>query len=68
MNLGMIKEESIYNNMRASFDSTMQALLNSSTASAGIGTGHLDGGGPPNLGDIATNPETREFILYLQQV
>ena len=54
MHLGSIKEESITAGFRASMDSVyMQALLNGS-------------GDEPNLGDIAHNPETREFILYLQ--
>lgn len=55
MNLGAIREEQSQAGFRSSMSSTaMQALF-----------GSEDG---PNFGDIAANPETREFILYLQQV
>ena len=55
MNLGAIREEQSQHGFRSSMSSTaMQALF-----------GSEDG---PNFGDIAANPETREFILYLQQV
>ena len=57
--LGSIKEESQHQALlRGSSDShVMQALLQA-----------CDDGVGANFNDIAENPETREFILYLQQV
>lgn len=57
INLGSIREESqTMGGVRASIDSyAMQAMF-----------GYEDG--MPNIGEFEVNPETREFILYLQQV
>lgn len=58
INLGCIREESqMMGGVRTSTESNaMQALF----------AGYEDG--MPNIGDFEVNPETREFILYLQQV
>ena len=53
--MGSIREESHYNGMRSSIDSNaMHALFAQGDGADGT--------------DFEVNPETREFILYLQQV